>query len=1481
MNISEIREKYPQYNDMSDQELVDGLHSKFYSDMDKKEFEKRIGFSKTTSSDIEEDTKEEEPTVASQPQEPVPAAPTAAIPTATAPAVPVPEPQPVPEPKGPTLFERVGSFVDENFLGGALAKRESVNVEQLKADLGKKVKDGTASAAEATLLTQLTFGEANLAGQAMATDMAVKTAIDVVKSPFELAGVGLAVTAPETYNALVASPVMQEVNEAIEAITPELDTQQEIASTILGFVSAGKIGKEGVKYLINKFGRSKGKRFSLELEKALDKKKGSTLVEKVATPVGIGGGLVGYDLAIRKPDEVIIPELLEVMGIVSDIADETDLDAAGTAERVGLITARWINNNIPKEIIEASEKLQINPDDTAAQAKAKQAIDALALEGAATGIISAAVAILKYGPRGTINLLKYSGKGAKAAAKGLTKAADAATPESVKNAVGKVNTVSGKILSSTAGLPDELAEVARRRGSAIQGIEQQVKFDTLQLKRVKKKFNLSDDQIREFLANGNNQNLPDEAVEVISNLRSTIEKNQRIINKELGLTGDKRIGLQWDDGEVYLTRTYAATSDPGYAKRMTKLINRYRNTGSTSGADITEDALANMRLSRKDYQTIDNAYEFVKKTLTDEKGVAPTDAEIKKTLYSVLDNVAPNEKSVIDSIFGGRSINNIISNKVLKERQDIDESIRGLLGEVTDPLKKAELTLLNQNKLMSEIKFIRDIEKYAAENGNRNIEMGKLIPGIRGQKTGFFTDKQYVDQMARPLSEISDEALGRFGSGTQLLDNIYTSPVMIKYLQDGLNLANVNKPAGLATRLFSRASALGQATYTALDTGAYGLQLGGALLQAGGNGYLTSLATPKAIKDALYLMKEGITRNDPEASKLLAFLKEQDVIAGDPTGRSIVENAKVFASPPKTWAGKAYDKGFVRNLERLGKAYSQPDNFAKIIAFKAEQASLKSMFPRGAESVADYNRRIDLMAADRVRKNMPTYSTAAPIAKTIARTPLIGQYPLFFTEMMRTSKNMAKTAFGDLRQGLQTGNDRQIIAGLKRLTTYGGVLAAPALYSMKTKEDYAIEPKHEMYVNHTAPSWYKGGNPIFMEGFVRDETIEPQQLEQLQAQKAKELRNSGQFPKGEGESEEDYIARSLRQSQVADPRATEPYIRTRYIFSDTFDTFAAVKKPVELLIAKYMNSENVSDEDLDKTWGLIAESLGGQFVSPRFLTQGLIAAVSGVDPKTGNPIYSDAPGTTAEEKIKGTVMAIVDTLDPQTRKQAVQLLESMDSEELLGVSRGERANGFPLNSQDIIMSMVTGIKPVTDNVDKKMAYSLGTGIRDIAKIDRDFYAYVNEEVGRGVPLTNDIRQEIVEKYAESLDKKRKAYQDLSKETEMFVGMPYTRRFYKNAEDRKNKKVSIEEKEIDLPYLANAVTGSGVFNLTDDAALNIAQAFEDIDSRIFKPENPGDKIKQIGLSAGFSVPELQSLVQDLTSVFEQNVGSPLFNNEEEK
>jgi hypothetical protein len=44
-SIAEIRQQYPQYNDMSDEQLADAMHRKFYSDMPRDQFNSKIGIS--------------------------------------------------------------------------------------------------------------------------------------------------------------------------------------------------------------------------------------------------------------------------------------------------------------------------------------------------------------------------------------------------------------------------------------------------------------------------------------------------------------------------------------------------------------------------------------------------------------------------------------------------------------------------------------------------------------------------------------------------------------------------------------------------------------------------------------------------------------------------------------------------------------------------------------------------------------------------------------------------------------------------------------------------------------------------------------------------------------------------------------------------------------------------------------------------------------------------------------------------------------------------------------------------------------------------------------------------------------------------------------------------------------------------------------------------------------------------------------------
>lgn len=46
MNMQEVRKKFPQYNDLSDEKLADALHAKFYKDMPREDFDRKIGLNK-------------------------------------------------------------------------------------------------------------------------------------------------------------------------------------------------------------------------------------------------------------------------------------------------------------------------------------------------------------------------------------------------------------------------------------------------------------------------------------------------------------------------------------------------------------------------------------------------------------------------------------------------------------------------------------------------------------------------------------------------------------------------------------------------------------------------------------------------------------------------------------------------------------------------------------------------------------------------------------------------------------------------------------------------------------------------------------------------------------------------------------------------------------------------------------------------------------------------------------------------------------------------------------------------------------------------------------------------------------------------------------------------------------------------------------------------------------------------------------------
>ena len=109
MNIQDIRKKYPQYNDLSDQDLAAALHQKFYADLAFEDFASRVGLGAA------------------------PAAPTTPAPTPAVPPLISPEEAPAAEPTAAPAPSKFSQFLEA-------AKPEAFTREVL--DIPLKIAEG-------------------------------------------------------------------------------------------------------------------------------------------------------------------------------------------------------------------------------------------------------------------------------------------------------------------------------------------------------------------------------------------------------------------------------------------------------------------------------------------------------------------------------------------------------------------------------------------------------------------------------------------------------------------------------------------------------------------------------------------------------------------------------------------------------------------------------------------------------------------------------------------------------------------------------------------------------------------------------------------------------------------------------------------------------------------------------------------------------------------------------------------------------------------------------------------------------------------------------------------------------------------------------------------------------------------------------------------------------------------------------------------
>ena len=1210
--------------------------------------------------------------------------------------------------------------------------------------------------------------------------------------------------------------------EAAEAKRKQEELEGEkIVSGLLQFVGvtsgAIKFGKEFFELLVNKVGKNRSQKIAMELERQLAKLSGKTATSDKL----IKGGALATATMASVATGVELTDSDE-MRIANQIADNPEIFNDSWFESIG------------PEIIEIAERYAVRPSDTEAEAQLKDFAVELGLTLPLVALAPLIIFSAKYGAKGASlaskpvikaasQIIKSEPvtKRAKVIGENLQKVTDPIktggkiviestgidTPiKAVTEQVAKINTGAGRFLRSDAALPKGIARPATERKTSVAAAEFEIKVLLKDLKELQKREGVSDDAFEAWFNSGTGDYLllsqKQNVGKVTENfktefakIKTLLDANERKINEGLGLTDEAKIGIRSDGQDFYVSRTFKANTDPNY---LAEVINAIKGKGKKIVPYLPGRGQVPTRLM----QAVENAKkEFRKSGFTDE-------AEIEKQLLIMVQNVGkPDDGNIVANLFSGSSLDSALagnSTKVLRQRKDLSKPIIEILGKETNPYKNLLTTLVNQNKVLSELKYFKDVERFVLQNLDKKIKLPGLFPMLPSRKViaegpGGLAFRSSPDNLVK-LEKLTAESIAKFGGNSaKILEDVFSSNVFASMIRDGLDSFNPLKRNGLM-QLFSKASSFIQAKETLFDLPAYVLNTQGMVSSIIGNGHFLN---PKNYKRAVTEMEtlfQQVKLNSPKAIAKLAMLKRLGVMDQDITGAMIEANARAF----KTIFGRAKeaDEGaYAKIMQKFGRAYGQPDLYGKLVAFEAESAALRKAFPMDKlkyRTRKDYDKFINGEAAQIVRDTMPTYGVAAPAAREFARLPFIGNYVLFPSELFRTTKNMFKYGAKDVIQGTANGNARQVATGFRRLAGLSTVMVgydqAINLNNRLLGVDDIVEKSYGM----SGADWQKGSRTMFLEKPTLDETaIEKLTLDSVREQFPREDWDRIKSEQGYDGTYNQFIKGTLKQQRDG----FKPYIKARTMNSNTFGMYDAIQSPFRLSMAKLVGSGTISDEEIENAWASAAGVLTGAYTSPKALTEAAISFITGRDRRTGKSIYDEAVGATTYDRLMNTLdkdSVFVKTILGGTGKVIRDYITVENAEELLGAGNALRSAGFPVTKEDIRMKVLTGSASSTDNLSKRYGFDLFQKLKPIAATKINFQNKL-KRLDYKLQTPEDVNA-IVQEYKDLQRRKREGMRDFKKRVDVYKKVPYTR-IYRD----KDGKVQQSEKLLGVEGILSAAT----------------------------------------------------------------------------
>ena len=474
----------------------------------------------------------------------------------------------------------------------------------------------------------------------------------------------------------------------------------------------------------------------------------------------------------------------------------------------------------------------------------------------------------------------------------------------------------------------------------------------------------------------NEFNLPKDVAEEVLNARELIDDMSRQLVGSSAVKDSLKEIIVENSGH-YMRRSYRLFEDSGYSPDEKVRLD-------------AEDYLTNLNLNR-------------------DPNLSETFArqQAKDQIDEILSSGSASEFS--DYFSAVRKVNK----NILKQREDIPDPIRALMGEVKEPSENVILTVSKMVNLLETNKFYQNLNKLGESGGyifkegqpRDNKIFSAKITGTNSVLDGKYTTPEILSEIQNNTSRFfKGDKLGWYKNfltlkGTsQKLKTVFSHVTHIRNFTGGAQFGaanGVNPFGGEARQTFKT--------------------LRNSVLQ-GGNKEL----------DALYekYLRLGIINTNVRVNEFRDLLNVGYESGVDTLGDNISKKLQSY--------------GISKNKQQLvDNIYVATDDFYKINYYNQELATLRKHMPEAPIEV------LEERAADIVRNTMPNYDRVPKGIKALKELP-VGSFFSFPAEIIRTSKNIVKQSAKEMLSGVEgiRGRGARRLAGFTATTSGWSGLAA-------------------------------------------------------------------------------------------------------------------------------------------------------------------------------------------------------------------------------------------------------------------------------------------------------------------------------------------------------------------------------------------------------------------------------------------------------